>query len=108
MAARAVVPRNIRLMDELEKGEKGQLAGIFPSPWAAQCLLMVGDLEACSLGFEDTDEDQAGGLFLPDWKATIIGPPHVRKSVLEPEPLEEREADNWQCYRVLTRTVSIV
>ena len=44
-------------------------------------MLTVVDLEACSLGFEDTDEDQAGGLFLPDWKATIIGPPHVREKV---------------------------
>ncbi|MCJ1248369.1 hypothetical protein MMC30_005586, partial [Trapelia coarctata] len=109
MAARAVVPRNIRLMDELEKGEKGQLAGMFPDPWVAQHLLTFENLEACSLGFEDTDEDQAGGLFLPDWKATIIGPPHVRHSVeLETEYLKGQEADDWKSYRVLTRTVSIV
>lgn len=78
MAARAVVPRNIRLMDELEKGEKGQLAGKFSGLWKTQHPLTSRILEACSLGFEDTDEVETGGLFLPDWKATIIGPPHVR------------------------------
>jgi len=81
MAARAVVPRNIRLMDELEKGEKGQLAGMFSAPWKTQHPPTIRILEACSLGFEDTDEVETGGLFLPDWKATIIGPPHVRNEV---------------------------
>lgn len=51
----AKVPRNFRLLEELEKGEKGLGA------------------EACSYGLEDGDD-----LLMSNWNGTILGPPHVR------------------------------
>lgn len=51
---------------------------VFRPPWKMQHPITIRTLEACSLGFEDADEVETEGLFLPDWKATIIGPPHVR------------------------------
>lgn len=51
----AKVPRNFRLLEELEKGEKGLGA------------------EACSYGLEDSDD-----LLMSNWNGTILGPPHVR------------------------------
>ncbi len=50
----AKVPRNFRLLEELEKGEKGLGA------------------EACSYGLEDSDD-----LLMSNWNGTILGPPHV-------------------------------
>ncbi|KAF2461056.1 ubiquitin-conjugating enzyme/RWD-like protein [Lineolata rhizophorae] len=49
----AEVPRNFRLLEELEKGEKGLGA------------------EACSLGLENGDD-----TLMSDWNGTILGPPH--------------------------------
>ncbi|KNG51361.1 ubiquitin-conjugating enzyme E2 variant 2 [Stemphylium lycopersici] len=49
----AKVPRNFRLLEELEKGEKGLGA------------------EACSYGLDDGDD-----LLMSDWNGTILGPPH--------------------------------
>ncbi|KAJ2899842.1 ubiquitin-conjugating enzyme e2 [Zalerion maritima] len=51
--AAAKVPRNFRLLEELEKGEKGQGA------------------EACSYGLDDPED-----LLMSNWNGTILGPPH--------------------------------
>jgi hypothetical protein len=50
----AKIPRNFRLLEELEKGEKGLGA------------------EACSYGLEDGED-----LLMMNWNGTILGPPHV-------------------------------
>ncbi|KAE8133007.1 ubiquitin-conjugating enzyme/RWD-like protein [Aspergillus pseudotamarii] len=49
----AKIPRNFKLLEELEKGEKGQGA------------------EACSYGLADGED-----MMMSNWNGTILGPPH--------------------------------
>lgn len=68
----AKVPRNFRLLEELEKGEKGLGAG--ESILAEDVLQnLTMRQEACSYGLADGDD-----LMMSNWNGTILGPPHVR------------------------------
>lgn len=73
----AKVPRNFRLLEELEKGEKGLGAGemvvsVRRGQEADYCIL-----EACSYGLSDGDD-----LLMSNWNGTILGPPHVRHAAV--------------------------
>jgi ubiquitin-conjugating enzyme E2 variant len=67
----AKVPRNFRLLEELEKGEKGLGA------------------EACSYGLEDPED-----LLMSKWNGTILGPPHV--SLANLLPIIAYTCPSWQ------------
>lgn len=73
------VPRNFRLLEELEKGEKG-----------------IGD-GSCSYGLEDGDD-----ILMSNWTGTIIGPGHVRALNMSPSLRSHTD----QLYRLYTRIVS--
>lgn len=70
----AKVPRNFRLLEELEKGEKGLGAGrATTSGYCCQRRLTDQTAEACSYGLDEGDD-----LLMTNWNGTILGPPHVR------------------------------
>ena len=68
----AKMPRNFRLLEELEKGEKGLGAG----DSSMHCLPAFRHTktipEACSYGLADGDD-----MMMSNWNGTILGPPHV-------------------------------
>ncbi|KAI4202005.1 MAG: hypothetical protein LQ350_002910 [Teloschistes chrysophthalmus] len=69
----AKVPRNFRLLEELEKGEKGLGAGNAEACPMKSPLTNAQFVEACSYGLSDGDD-----LLMANWNGTILGPPHVR------------------------------
>ncbi|RKF59981.1 Ubiquitin-conjugating enzyme variant MMS2 [Golovinomyces cichoracearum] len=58
------VPRNFRLLEELEKGEKGL--------GAAYADVRICLTEACSYGLAQGDD-----MLMSNWNGTILGPPHA-------------------------------
>lgn len=89
------VPRNFRLLEELEKGEKGLGAGEDTGTLLHMGSLAYTIAEACSYGLDEGDD-----LLMTNWNGTILGPPHVRLHV------SSRERDHrlkiWK-YRAYTR-----
>jgi hypothetical protein len=78
----AVLPRSFRLLEELEKGEKGLSPGFFPS--LIPSVLVSTDLShpglgdgSCSYGLADADD-----ITMTNWNGTILGPPHVPAACL--------------------------
>lgn len=69
----AKVPRNFRLLEELEKGEKGLGAGTCLLHFTCGCTWPNCVPEACSIGLDEGDD-----LLMTNWNGTILGPPHVR------------------------------
>jgi ubiquitin-protein ligase len=67
-AMSAVLPRSFRLLEELEKGEKGMLSFSFNILIHSSGL---GD-GSCSYGLADGDD-----IMMTNWNGTILGPPHV-------------------------------
>lgn len=97
----AKVPRNFRLLEELEKGEKGLGAGKIkitpkkkhPSLYAEAEFRRRTNTdywscgaEACSYGLDEGDD-----LLMTNWNGTILGPPHVRCPPSLPPSLEVDE-----------------
>lgn len=73
----AVVPRNFKLLAELEKGEKGLSGGKSVSKFiATSCSELICECGpgTCSYGLESDDD-----ISMTHWRGTILGPPHVRK-----------------------------
>lgn len=68
----AKVPRNFRLLEELEKGEKGLGAGMTRRESNVESVANFLSEEACSYGLSDGDD-----LLMSNWNGTILGPPHV-------------------------------
>ena len=68
----AKVPRNFRLLEELEKGEKGLGAGMTSLLSKFDIHADLQTTEACSYGLSDGDD-----LLMSNWNGTILGPPHV-------------------------------
>jgi ubiquitin-conjugating enzyme E2 variant len=64
----AVLPRSFRLLEELEKGEKGRKLSLnsYTNPNTG-----LGD-GSCSYGLADGDD-----IMMTNWNGTILGPPHV-------------------------------
>jgi ubiquitin-conjugating enzyme E2 variant len=83
----AKVPRNFRLLEELEKGEKGLGAGVsflflslltYSAELITNLLCCCFVIEACSYGLANPED-----LLLSDWEGTILGPPHVSSAPVE-------------------------
>lgn len=72
----AKVPRNFRLLEELEKGEKGLGAGKFRELGTSRNRLSNIITEACSYGLDEGDD-----LLMTNWNGTILGPPHAGPSM---------------------------
>ena len=100
----AKIPRNFRLLEELEKGEKGLGAGTYrlllkPRMGGAWELLflrpglkLISVAEACSYGLTDSDD-----LMMSNWNGTILGPPHVRLCCTRSSPSCLRRARMCSC-----------